>query len=144
MLCNVRTVNIGKEMTSLVRSLCETALTFNINSLFTKRKLKKMLLVTQKFFQGSANNQAYTNCGHYVAIVHKIFDITPRIFFLLHYYKHHDLSKIPKAGLCNLHAVCESPLIECLNQSLWNLVCILWHARCRSTVNSGNVVYNRC
>jgi hypothetical protein len=21
---------------------------------------------------------------------------------------------------------------------------ILWHARCRSTVNSGNVVYNRC
>jgi hypothetical protein len=27
---------------------------------------------------------------------------------------------------------------------LSRLLNILWHARCRSTVNSGNVVYNRC
>jgi hypothetical protein len=43
------------------------------------------------------------------------------------------LAFFPKVGLCD-HAVCVSvnpPLpqltFECLNQSLWNLVCISWH-----------------
>jgi hypothetical protein len=39
-----------------------------------------------------------------------------------------------KVELCDLHSVCVfvySPVsaFECLNQSLWNLVCITWHLR---------------
>jgi hypothetical protein len=49
-----------------------------------------------------------------------------------------------KVGLCDLHVVCvsmnpPSPLtFECLNQSLWNVICISWHLspfqRCTSLI----------
>jgi hypothetical protein len=49
------------------------------------------------------------------------------LFYLLASFSYFEKMKI---GLCDNHAVSMySPLLiyECLNQSLWNLVCISWH-----------------
>jgi hypothetical protein len=52
------------------------------------------------------------------------FPFGSEVFYFLAYFS--------KVGLCDLHAVCVfvyPPMLtfECLNQSLWNLICISWH-----------------